>query len=116
MSDQNTMVPGSTNDMTPISYKSVPVMTTERLAEAFGTDANNIKVNQSRNSDRFVEGIHFFKAMGKELENLRVTLGNSQISLKTRALTLWTERGALVHAKILETPEAWAMPPKASDM
>lgn len=94
---------------TPVAYKGVPVMTTERLAEAFGTEAVNIQVNQSRNAARFIDGVHFFKATGGDLDSLRLTLGKSQISPKARSLILWTERGAMNHAKILETPEAWSV-------
>ncbi|WP_413456954.1 hypothetical protein [Herbaspirillum huttiense] len=40
------------------------------------------------------KGKHFFKITGKELGNLRVTLGDLQISSKARSLLVWTERGA----------------------
>jgi len=100
---------------TPVAYKGLPVMTTERLAEAFGTDAVRIRQNHSKNGERFTEGVHFFKASGADLENLRVALGDSQISSKTRSLILWTERGAMNHAKILETPEAWQVYGKLVD-
>jgi len=111
-----------------VNFRSIPVLTTEQLAEFYGTDTNNIKVNLSRNKSRFIEGKHFFKISGQELKNfasslkllasdLRVTKSNSQnlsvnnihaqISSKTRVLTLWTERGAARHAKMLDTDQAW---------
>ncbi|EJP0860069.1 ORF6N domain-containing protein [Salmonella enterica] len=92
-----------------IVHQNTPVITTELLARLYGTEVNNIKVNFTRNADRFVEGKHFYKAFGDDLKNLRVTLSNSQnpVSPKTRSLILWTERGAARHAKMLETDQAW---------
>ena len=94
-------------DWTPIAYKGQTVITTERLAAEFGTEAIRIRQNLTRIPDRFCEGEHFFKVTGADLDNLRVALGDLQISPKARSLILWTERGAMHHAKILETPEAW---------
>lgn len=86
-----------------------PVITTELLAQLYCCEVNSIKVNHSRNQGRFVEGKHYFKLVGDDLKNLRVTLSNSQnpISAKARALILWTERGVARHAKMLETDQAW---------
>ncbi len=107
----------SVETLSPITHNQIPVITTELLAQLYCTEINNIKVNYTRNSERFVEGKHFFKVVGDELKNLRVTLSNSQnlqpslrglqISPKTRSLILWTERGAASHAKMLETDQAW---------
>ncbi|EOM6329039.1 ORF6N domain-containing protein [Escherichia coli] len=99
----------SVETLSPITHNQIPVITTELLAQLYCTEINNIKVNYPRNSERFVEGKHFFKVVGDELKNLRVTLSNSQtpVSPKTRSLILWTERGAARHAKMLETDQAW---------
>lgn len=96
-------------DGAPIAYKGQPVMTTERLAAAFGSDAKNILMNQARNPDHFTEGEHFFKLTGAALEDLRATVSGLQISPKARALILWTKHGAMHHAKILDSKEAWAL-------
>jgi hypothetical protein len=93
-----------------VNFKSIPVVTTEMLADFYNTDVNNIKVNHSRNKSRFVEGKHYFKLEGIELKEFKnwVTQSNSvQISKNTRNLTLWTERGAARHAKMLDTDQAW---------
>lgn len=103
--------------LSPIAYQNVPVITTELLAQLYGTEANSIKVNHSRNQDRFVAGKHYFKVAGDDLKVLRVTLSNSQnpVSTKTRSLILWTERGAARHAKMLETDQAWEVFEKLED-
>ncbi|HDL6895337.1 TPA: ORF6N domain-containing protein [Yersinia enterocolitica] len=94
-------------DLQIIEYRGQRVATTEQISAGYGTDVANIKMNFSRNADRFVEGKHFFKVTGDELTNLRVSFGYLQISPKTRSLMLWTERGAANHAKMLETDQAW---------
>ncbi|RZG91336.1 ORF6N domain-containing protein [Acinetobacter pittii] len=101
-----------------INFKSVPVVTTEMLSSFYGTDVDNIRKNFSNNKQRFVEGKHFFKIVGQELKefvsnlksltnDLLVNNIHTQISPKTRVLTLWTERGAARHAKMLDTDQAW---------
>lgn len=87
------------------------------MAQLYDTEILNIQVNFTRNKERFVEGKHFFKAVGEELKNLRLTLSKSQnpISPKTRSLILWTERGAARHAKMLETDQAWDVFEKLED-
>ncbi len=115
----------SVETLSPITHNQIPVITTELLAQLYCTEINNIKVNYTRNSERFVEGKHFFKVVGDELKNLWVTLSNSQnlqpslrglqISPKARSLILWTERGAARHAKMLETAQAWEVFEKLED-
>ncbi len=107
----------SVETLSPITHNQVPVITTELLAQLYGTEILNIQVNFTRNKERFVEGKHFFKASGEELKNLRLTLSKSQnpISPKTRSLILWTERGAARHAKMLETDQAWEVFEKLED-
>ncbi|EPR2276558.1 ORF6N domain-containing protein [Salmonella enterica subsp. enterica serovar Newport] len=115
----------SVESLSPITHNQIPVITTELLAQLYGTDSDNIKKNYSRNADRFCEGKHFYKVIGDELKNLRVTLSHSQnlqpslrglqISPKTRSLILWTERGAARHAKMLETDQAWEVFEKLED-
>lgn len=104
--------------ISPITHNQIPVITTELLAQLYGTETNNIKVNFTRNADRFVEGKHFFKLEGDELREMkhRVTQSNSvKIPRNVRSLILWTERGAARHAKMLETDQAWEVFEKLED-
>ena len=103
-----------------IAHNQVPVVTTELLAQLYGTDINNIQKNYVRNKERFVEGKHFFKVTGEELKSFVTGLksvANSpiEVSSKTRALILWTERGAARHAKMLDTDQAWEVFEKLED-
>lgn len=90
-----------------IVWSGEKVISTEVLAKLYGTTAVRIRQNHTRNESRFIEGKHFYKVAGKDLQNLRVSLSDSQIPAKARSLVLWTERGAMRHAKALETNAAW---------
>ncbi len=95
-------------EISVINYKAIPVVTTEMLADLYGTENIRIQQNHIRNLERFVEGKHFFKLVGEELRNFKKALTSLKIvSPNTRALTLWTERGAARHAKMLDTDQAW---------
>ena len=93
----------------PVTYKGLPVCTTEMLAEAYGCTARHIKQNFANNRDRFVEGKHFVAITNGEIRDFALQVENFdlQISPKTRHLTLWLERGAARHAKMLNTDKAW---------
>ncbi|WP_193160584.1 ORF6N domain-containing protein [Citrobacter youngae] len=106
----------SAETLSVVSHSNVPVITTELLASLYATNTDNIKKNYSRNQDRFVLGKHFFKLEGTELKEFkdRVTLSHS-VAKHTRALILWTERGAARHAKMLETDQAWEVFEKLED-
>ncbi|EOC8514300.1 ORF6N domain-containing protein [Salmonella enterica subsp. enterica serovar Derby] len=97
----------SAETLSPITHNQTPVITTELLAQLYGTTAHSITKNHRSNADRFILGKHYYKIVGEELATLRITFGDLQISPKTRSLILWTERGAARHAKMLETDQAW---------
>ncbi|MDE5861121.1 MAG: ORF6N domain-containing protein, partial [Ruminococcus sp.] len=83
-------------------------LTTAQLAEAYGTDVRIISNNFNRNRDRFVEGVHFYRLKNAELQAFKKTSHQFDDSFKrAKTLYLWTERGALLHAKSLNTDKAW---------
>lgn len=83
------------------------VVSTETLAEGYGTEATNIRTNLSAHKHRFVEGEHYFIVSGEELADLRVSNPDAQISPKVRSMAFYTERGASRMSKIVDTDEAW---------
>ncbi|EAW9078551.1 ORF6N domain-containing protein [Salmonella enterica] len=95
-------------DLQIIEYRGQRVVTTEQMAAGYGATEQMITNNFNRNKSRFVEGKHYFKLTGEEVEILRNSFRGVQISNKARSLTLWTERGAANHAKMLETDQAWS--------
>ena len=94
------------NDLKITEYKDIRVLTTQQIAEAYGTDNRVISNNFNRNKDRYTEGKHYICLEG---ENLRDFKTNHQFdeSSKINKLYLWTEKGAFLHAKSLGTDEAW---------
>lgn len=96
-------------ELIPLNYKDNIVILTNTMAQGYGCDPSNIKVNFNSNKDKFIEGVHYYKLQGEELKNLRVSNPYLQISPKTRTLYLWTKRGAARHCKMLGTDRAWDM-------
>lgn len=90
-----------------IAYRNQRVITSELLARGYGATPQQITNNFNRNKNRFIEGKHYFRIEGDDVENLRNSLRGVQISPMARTLYLWTERGASRHAKMLETDQAW---------
>lgn len=83
------------------------VLTTAQLAEAYGTDENTIRQNFKRNKERFIEGKHFYALSGEELKKFVSDNLSLSKSAKVRKMYIWTENGALLHAKSLNTDKAW---------
>lgn len=93
-----------------ITYNSVPVLTTEMLATAYEVNAKQIRQNFNNNRERFSLGKHYFQISGNELKvfkNCVEIIDAVAIPSRTKNLTLWTDRGAARHAKMLESEKAW---------
>lgn len=95
------------DELKVIEYRNIRVLTTQQLAEAYETDSKIVSNNFNRNKERYIEGKHYICLEG---ENKRNFLNNHQIDdgLKNASkLYLWTEKGAFLHAKSLNTDKAW---------
>ena len=92
------------NDLKVTEYNNNRVLTTQQIAEAYGTDNKTISYNFNHNKDRYVEGKHFICLSGDELRAFRE---NHDLPNNLNKLYLWTEKGALLHAKSLNTDKAW---------
>lgn len=89
-----------------LEHENIRVVTSKQIAEAYNVDTNVITKNFNRNKDKYVEGKHFICLQGDSLRDFK-TKGQFVPSLKTNKLYLWTERGALLLAKSLNTDKAW---------
>lgn len=110
-----------------ILVDGVPYINTAKLAEVYGTKVGNIYDNFTNNLSRFENVKHFIKLEGEHLQRFKNVLEKSRyesmcstnqkksgysnneelIKDRTPSLYLWSERGALNHAKMLNTDEAW---------
>lgn len=90
-----------------VEVKGKRVLTTEQLAKCYDTAPKIIQYNFSYNKQRYTEGKHYISLQGAELKQFKANL-EIQGNLKyARILYLWTEKGALLHAKSLNTDKAW---------
>ena len=87
-------------------YKDIRVLTTQQIADAYGTGTEVITKNFNRNKERYLEGKHFICLEGNELKEFKTT-GQFDLSSRINKLYLWTEKGAFLHAKSLNTDKAW---------
>lgn len=96
------------SNLTVTEFKDIRVLTTQQLAESYETTDKVISNNFNNNKSRYREGKHYILLQGKELKEF---LHSSNLGLqntnKIRMLYLWTEKGAFLHAKSLNTDKAW---------
>ncbi|KLU62331.1 ORF6N domain protein [Peptococcaceae bacterium CEB3] len=95
-------------NLVPVEYKKQRILITAQLAKAYGTEEKRISENFTRNQARYVEGKHFFLLQGEALKEFKEAYPQIADTLKfTSILYLWTEKGAWLHAKSLNTDKAW---------
>ncbi len=98
-----------------VELKGIRVLTSKQLAEEYGTTTDRIKQNFGENREYFIDGKHYISLTGDELKAFKnqVRKENNQVGKnalvanRTAHLYLWTEKGALLHAKSLNTDKAW---------
>ena len=92
------------NDLTVTEYRDIRVLTTQQIAELYGADSKTISYNFNHNKERYIEGKHYILLTGDELRAFREI---HDLPTSTPKLYLWTEKGAFLHAKSLNTDKAW---------
>lgn len=97
----------NTTDIQVIEQQGVRVLTTAQLAECYGTNRKVISYNFNNNKTRYEEGKHYICISGDEKRDFCNRLEIHDGSEKAAKFYLWTERGALLHAKSLNTDKAW---------
>ena len=96
------------NELQVIERENQRVLTTAQIAEQYETSTQVITNNFNRNKRRYVENKHYFALEGEEkrtfLDLTQIDLGSAK---NAKTLYLWTEKGALMLAKSLNTDKAW---------
>lgn len=92
------------NELQITEYKNIRVLTTQQIAEAYGTDSKTISYNFNHNKERYIDGKHFICLSGDELRAFREI---HDLPNNLNKLYLWTDKGAFLHAKSLNTDTAW---------
>ncbi|OAB48498.1 ORF6N domain-containing protein [Paenibacillus antarcticus] len=94
------------NQLQVINHNGQRVLSTAQLAESFGTETKIISKNFERNESRYSKDKHFFLLEGDELRAFKASRQND-VSPNINCLYFWTEKGAWLHAKSLNTDKAW---------
>ncbi|MDF2952115.1 MAG: hypothetical protein K0S18_1698 [Anaerocolumna sp.] len=95
------------NNLAVTEFKETRVLTTQQLAESYETDSKVISKNFTRNQDRYQEGKHYILLQGEDLKEFKTNRQYDESLLRVNQLYLWTEKGAFLHAKSLNTDKAW---------
>lgn len=90
-------------------YSNQRILTTAQIAEAYEVNVHLIYRNFSNNKDRYTPGKHYFLLEGETLKQFKTNYPQNLpvVDPRTPSLYLWTEKGALMHAKSLNTDKAW---------
>ena len=95
--------------ITPVEHQNQRVLTTQQIAQAYETEPQIITNNFNRNKERYTLGKHYYYLENEEKRNF-VNLNQFDLGSKNaQFLYLWTQKGALLHAKSLNTDKAWAV-------
>lgn len=94
-------------ELTAVEIRGIRVLTTKQIAEAYGTTEEKIRWNFKYNRDKYVSGKHFVIIEGAELRELKSKCEFHTLFKQAKSVCFWTEKGALLHAKSLNTAKAW---------
>ncbi|MTV50020.1 hypothetical protein GJ688_13670 [Heliobacillus mobilis] len=84
------------------------LLTTAQLADAYEADMKKINDNFQNNKDRYTKEKHYYALTGDDLKEFKRAYPKISGNLKfAPVLYLWTEKGAWLHAKSLNTDRAW---------
>lgn len=96
-------------------FKNIRVLTTQQLAESYETNEKVISNNFNRNKDRYEEGKHYILLQGESLREFKTNHQIDESLIRVNQLYMWTEKGAFLHAKSLNTDKAWEVYDKLVD-
>lgn len=90
-----------------VEHRDMRVLTTAQLAEAFSTNPKVITRNFQRNQERYTPDMHYIALSGEDLRVFKTERQNDASLRYVSVLYLWTEKGAWLHAKSLNSEQAW---------
>lgn len=94
-------------DLQVIKVKGQRVLTTKQIAELYGADVGTIQHNFRYSKKNYQLGKHYIELSGKDLQEFKDDPKMHEQIKYAKHLYLWTEKGALLHAKSLNTDKAW---------
>lgn len=94
------------SDLIRVEYNGEFVLTTEQLAKVYDCSASCVSNNYRNNQKYFNEGIEFYCLKGEELRDFKRESDVIGVAKNCNLLYLWTERGASMHCKFVNTDRA----------
>ena len=107
VSIMNNSIVTMVKELNKVEQNGQRVLTTAQLAECYGTDSKIIANNFNRNKEHYEENKHYICLKGAELQEFKTVHQFDEQFKHSAKVYLWTERGALLHAKSLNTDKAW---------
>lgn len=95
------------HQLSVVEHQDMRVLTTAQLADAFDTNTKIVTRNFQRNQDRYIPNEHYFSLSGEDLKVFKASRQNDDSLKYVSVLYLWTEKGAWLHAKSLNSDRAW---------
>lgn len=96
------------NKLPIIEFNNKRVLTTQQIANGYGSDATSVTKNFNNNKSHFREGKHFFLLEGEKLKLFKNSIQKLDVvGNKVNKLYLWTEKGTLLLSKSIGTDKAW---------
>lgn len=90
-----------------IEHNNIRVLTTAQVATAFDIEPKQLLRNFQRNSERYIQGKHYFALTGEDLKEFKARRHNDDSLKFVSTIYLWTEQGAWLHAKSLNNSRSW---------
>lgn len=87
--------------------RGIRVLTTQQIAQLYEVSKQVLSHNFNYNRHRFTEGKHFITLQGEDLRVFKASQENLDNLKYAHVAYLWTEKGALLHAKSVNTDRAW---------
>ena len=78
---------------------------TDSVGIANETDDRRISENFNANKERYQIGKHYYLLKGEDLKKFKGEVTNCDVATNVNQLYVWTEKGALLHAKSLDIDE-----------
>ena len=96
------------SDLQVLEVKGQRVLTSRQIAKEYEVKEQQISQNFKNNKTKFIKGKHYILLLGEELKVFKNHFEKIEVVDKRAPhLYLWTEKGALLHAKSLNTDKAW---------
>lgn len=96
------------SELVVVEYANQRILTTRQIAELYGTTEKIISYNFNHNKEHYSLGKHYYALEGKDKTSFLKDHRDFQDGLKNaKVVYLWTEKGALMHAKSVNTDKAW---------